>query len=104
MKFYILATNGATLAGILRVQNAVTMALKGRLPPAIDRDWKLVVIIAIASVLVATYLITSLQSWIALRSHKRHPKRPPILPYWIPFVGHVFSCLRDGPRLAAKIV
>lgn len=61
----------------------------GRFSRAIHWDWKLVLALAVNTILAGTYLVTSLRSVVALRSHKKHGKRPPILPHWIPFVGSV---------------
>lgn len=71
--------------------------------PAIRWDWKLVLVLVVISIFPATYLVTSLRSMKALSSRKQYGKRPPILPYWIPFLGSLASFVRDGPRLAAKL-
>ncbi|MCJ1468680.1 hypothetical protein MMC07_007309 [Pseudocyphellaria aurata] len=91
----LLSLDGTTLA---RTQEGLPFS------QAILGDWKLVLALAVISTLAGTYLITSLRSVVALTSHKQHGKRPPVLPYWIPFVGSVIPFVRDGPRLAAKLV
>jgi hypothetical protein len=96
--------NGSTLVETFQMKHAMGTVLKEWSVPATHQDWKLMIVLAVASTLLMTYLITSVQSAIAWRSHKEHGKRPPILPYWIPFVGNLISYLWDGPRLAAKIV
>ncbi|MCJ1466439.1 hypothetical protein MMC07_005058 [Pseudocyphellaria aurata] len=91
----LLSLDGTTLA---RIQEGLPFS------QAIPLDWKLVLALAVISTLAGTYLVTSLRSVVALRNHKQHGKRPPILPYWIPFVGSLIPYLRDSPRLAAKLV
>ena len=61
----------------------------------------LVFILAVACVLFSTYLATNIQSLLAVQGSKQQRKRPPIVPYWIPFLGSVLSYLWDGPGLAA---
>lgn len=77
---------------------------KGLVHTLINHDWKLLAAAAITSMLFTTYAVTSLQSVLAMNSAKQHGKRPPTVPYWIPFVGNVISFFWDGPRLAAKVV
>ena len=51
---------------------------------------------------VFTYVATSLKSAYALRSNKSE-QAPPIVPYWIPFLGNVVAFARDAPGFAAQI-
>ena len=52
---------------------------------------------------VITYFTTSIQAaWAWKASEKR--RRPPILPYWLPFFGSLIAYLSDGPRLAAAFM
>lgn len=71
---------------------------------ATSLDWIHIVAIAIAVIHSVTYLTTSMLSALAVRSSKQNGKRPPILPYWIPFIGNLIDYFRDGPQLAAKMV
>ena len=103
MTFQPSLSSGAALVGVLRLQNDIE-ALRERLAPAIDCDWKLMAVLSITSLLVVTYVITWWQSTIAMRSYEKHGRRPPILPYWLPYLGHLVPFLRDGPRLAAELV
>ncbi|MCJ1468018.1 hypothetical protein MMC07_006644 [Pseudocyphellaria aurata] len=91
----LLSLDGTTLA---RAQEGLPFS------QAIPWDWKLVLALAVISTLAGTYLVTSWRSVVALTSHKQHGKRPPILPYWIPFVGSLIPYVRDTSRLAAKLV
>ena len=50
---------------------------------------------------VITFLVTSIKSSITIRSSKI--SEPPILPYWIPFVGNLIPFLRDVPGFAADV-
>ena len=49
-----------------------------------------------------TYLMTSLKSGIAIRRKKRGAK-PPIMPYWIPFLGNMVPLLWDPSEYCSKI-
>lgn len=89
---------------IKQTMNGIGLDSKAKLMRVIDHDWKLMLITAIASILLLTYLATWSQSILAMRSSKPHGKRPPILPYWVPFVGSITSYLWDGPGLAANIM
>lgn len=81
------------------------MVIRSRfLLQATNLDWKLVAILVVASILFSTYLATTMQSALAMRSSKKQGKRPPIVPYWVPFLGSVVPYLWDGPRLAAWMV
>lgn len=77
---------------------------KGLVHTLINHDWRLLAAAAVTSMIFITYVVTSLQSFLAMNSAKQHGKRPPTVPYWIPFVGNVISFFWDGPRLAAKVV
>lgn len=51
-------------------------------------------LIGIGMPFVLTYLITCLFSSSAYRTY-RHDKRPPLAPYWIPFLGHALAFLHS---------
>lgn len=51
---------------------------------------------------VLTFILTSLKSAYALRSNKSE-QLPPIVPYWLPFLGNVIDFARDAPGFAAQI-
>jgi len=57
-------------------------------------DLRLVVVVATALAVLATYLTTSLQSRL-LRGTKGEP--PPV-PYWVPFVGNTASFALNTER------
>ena len=61
------------------------------------------VIVAIASLLIVTYIITSIRSALAMKN-SRYGRRPPILPYWLPFIGSAISFYTSGPRVATNLV
>lgn len=58
------------------------------------QHWQVWVSGILAIVLSATYLSTTLQSRTALISSK-DGTNPPLLPYWIPFLGHSIPFLWD---------
>jgi hypothetical protein len=66
-------------------------------------DWRAIVASAIVISLVITYAVTSMTAILALRSSS-HGRRPPILPYWIPFFGSAVPYFTDGPRVAANLM
>jgi hypothetical protein len=71
---------------------------------ATNYDWKLMAVVTLASILLSTYLTTTIQSTMAMWSSRKQGKKPPIVPYWIPFLGSVIPYLWDGPGLAAWMV
>lgn len=77
---------------------------KGLVQTLLSHDCKLLAAAAITSMLFITYVVTSLQSVLAMNSAKQHGKRPPTVPYWIPFLGNVISFFWNGPRLTAQVV
>lgn len=77
---------------------------KGLVQTLINHDWKLLAAAAITSMLFITYVVTSLQSVLAMNSAKQDGKRPPTVPYWIPFLGNVIFFFWNGPRLTAQVV
>ena len=64
--------------------------------------WTLALSSMLLLIPVSTYLVTSLKSAYALRG-KKSEQIPPIVPYWIPFLGNVLSFARDAPGFAAQI-
>jgi len=66
-------------------------------------DRMAIVASAIVISLIITYAVTSMTAVLALKSSS-HWRRPPILPYWIPFFGSVVPFIADGPRVAAKLM
>ncbi len=61
--------------------------------------------LAVTGPLFLTLLITSWSARRAVAVAKRTApglKRPPTLPYVIPFVGHVFQFMRDGHRFMSS--
>ena len=68
-----------------------------------DHDWRIMTLVAFTSFFVMTFFATWVQSVQAMKSTK-HGKRPPILPYWNPFLGSLSSYLWDGSQLAAKLM
>lgn len=66
-------------------------------------DWRMMVIVAMPSSLICTYLVTSLQAAVALRS-KRDGRQAPIAPYWFPVIGHLISFLWDSAALFTSVV
>lgn len=68
-----------------------------------DWDWRLIVILAMPLSLICTYLVTSLQSAVALRI-KKDGRRAPIAPYWFPVIGHLISFLWDSAALFTSVV
>lgn len=87
-----------------KMKGIIGLVVKAALLRVINHDWKLMVVTVVASMLFVTYLATSLQSILAMRSFSSRGKRPPVVPYWMPYVGSTISYFWDGPRLAAKIV
>ena len=47
-------------------------------------------------ILAATYAYTWLQSFPATPHTGREP---PLVPYWLPYLGHIFAFLRDPGKL-----
>ena len=66
-------------------------------------DWTALVALAIASSLIVTYIVTSMAAILAMKS-TRNGKRPPILPYWLPFLGSIVAYFSNGPRVATNLM
>ncbi len=57
-------------------------------------NWKLFMGISLVLAFPITYLITSLKSKLAIRG-KELGGKPPIMPYWVPFLGNFLPLLWD---------
>lgn len=66
-------------------------------------DGRAIVASTVVTSLLITYAVTSMTAILALRS-SGHGRRPPILPYWIPFFGSAGPYFTDGPRVAANLM
>ena len=69
-----------------------------------DRYWERGTIYLFAAFLplLSTYLLTYLSYRTTLRSNKQE-KKPPVAPYWIPFVGHLIPFLRNPAKALLSI-
>ena len=65
-------------------------------------DWRLIIGISLLLTFPITYLMTSLKSSIAIRE-KRLWREPPIMPYWIPYLGNLLPLLWDPSEFLSKI-
>lgn len=79
------------------VQEAITGALLSFYRSTSQWDWKIKIGAGLLLLTLATYLTTSLESWIVIQSKKKE-KRPPTVPYWIPFVRNLIPFLWDPAR------
>lgn len=59
--------------------------------------------ILLVAVFGLTYLITSRRASQLSKSPAPLRNRPPMTPYWIPFIGHAISYLIDGAGLVAGL-
>lgn len=72
-------------------------------------DWEIRAILSSLLVFIGPFLMTwTITSWNAKRAiavaQTVSPglKRPPTLPYYIPFLGHAFQFMGNGGRLMSK--
>jgi len=65
-------------------------------------DRSIITLLLLLTPFVLTYPVTLLKSKAALSVHE-DGKKPALVPYWIPLVGHVVSYLLDAARLASAI-
>ena len=65
-------------------------------------DWGLVIGLAIVLTFLLTYTYTHLKSSMGLKS-KKDGREPPIVPYWIPFLGNLIPFIRDPFTYCADI-
>ena len=62
--------------------------------PIFAYRWGISATLILVALPTLTYLITSIQAKNVLRREARtREQKPPVLPYWIPFLGHQFSFL-----------
>jgi hypothetical protein len=66
--------------------------------------WTFIIVAATLSLLICTYLTTLITFECSIRNCKLHGGRPPILPYWIPYIGSVLPFLFYGPDFVTNIV
>ncbi|MCJ1391521.1 hypothetical protein MMC18_004385 [Xylographa bjoerkii] len=66
-------------------------------------DWSIVIATSFFLAFLFTYLITSLKSSIALGT-KRFSRKPPIMPYWIPFFGNIIPFLWNPASFCSKAI
>ena len=66
-----------------------------------NADGRLCFAVLVVCVPLITYVITWLRCMITMRSTK--VTEPPIVPYWIPFVGNLIPFLRDVPKFASDM-
>ena len=66
-------------------------------------DWRVRTATSLCLAFVLTYLATSVKSSMAIRS-TRTQKKPPIVPYWLPFFGNLFPFLWDPPAFCSKMM
>lgn len=69
-------------------------------------DWRAItagISILLVVVFALTYLITSRRASQLSKSPAPLGNRPPMAPYWIPFIGHAISYLIDGAGLVAGL-
>jgi hypothetical protein len=67
-------------------------------------DWRITVALAILTPLLFTYLSTFWESTSALRQKDATLRRPPTLPYVLPWLGHLPAFGRDGNSLLRRAV
>ena len=61
-------------------------------------DWRFMVGILLLLIFLLTYLATSLKSKITTGG-----KKPPIVPYWVPFLGNLIPFVWDPAGFCSKI-
>ena len=66
-------------------------------------SWASAGVLTILSSFMVTYLVTLLRWNLALQDDDTS-KKPPMVPYWIPLLGHAISFLWDTAELATSIV
>jgi hypothetical protein len=67
-------------------------------------DWKITVAVAVLAPLLFTYLATLWESTTLIRQKNGRLKRPPTLPYVLPYLGHLPSFGVDGNSLLRAAV
>ena len=84
---------------------AVAARIKLRFPAILSApiyvlrwDWKLKCFLACFLPLLSTYIVTYVSCQLALRSNKIG-RKPPMAPYWTPFVGHLVSFVQNPAGL-----
>jgi hypothetical protein len=63
--------------------------------------WELLTAVCVLLPLVTTYVVTLIASWWVMRRARdgeKEAKKPPTLPYVIPFLGHLVRYMRDGQK------
>lgn len=65
-------------------------------------NWKIWTGPLIYLLLISNYLITSWRSSQAARS-KCSKREPPIVPYWVPFLGSLVPIVRDSAGFVSQI-
>ena len=65
-------------------------------------DWTTIVAVVLVLIFLSTYVITTVISAFALRS-KKDGRDPPVVPYFIPFLGNSLSVAWDMPGFIATI-
>lgn len=68
----------------------------------VHTNWKTWTGPLIFILLTSNYLITSWRSSQAIRS-KSKKREPPIVPYWIPFVGSLVPVVKDSAGFVSQI-
>lgn len=53
-------------------------------------------VVSISAVLVIV-VVVGYVSLVYLFSPKYDPREPPVLPRWVPYVGHILGLIRNGP-------
>ena len=63
--------------------------------------WRMVLGVSVLLTFLLTYVTTLLRSSIAI-SRQQVRRQPPIMPYWIPFIGNLISYVWDPSGFCAR--
>ncbi|KAK5657381.1 hypothetical protein OQA88_2951 [Cercophora sp. LCS_1] len=65
-------------------------------------NWSVAIIVVPLAISAATYLITSINYWLATNS-TQHGRDPPTVPYWLPVIGSTLEFVLDVEKFIERV-
>ena len=76
--------------------------LRGALRFVPQSGWPMAIALTLLSIFTSTYVVTTVKSLFTLKS-TTDGKEPPVVPYFLPYIGNTISFARDPASFVTSV-